>query len=87
MPRAHIKLVMLTNDLTLRNLMPAEYAKGVGPYRAKPARAYAPIAVATRTLGERGREPLLNRPSAAGSTTSFSASPTPAGTAASTSRR
>ena len=48
----HIALVMLANDLTMRNLMPAEYAKGVGPYRAKPARAYAPIAVATATLGE-----------------------------------
>ena len=47
-----IKLVMLTNDLTLRNLMPAEYAKGVGPYRAKPARAYAPIAVSTMALGD-----------------------------------
>jgi fumarylacetoacetate (FAA) hydrolase len=47
-----IKLVMLTNDFTLRNLMPAEYAKGVGPYRAKPARPYAPIAVSTTTLGE-----------------------------------
>lgn len=58
--RAHIKLVMLTNDLTLRNLMPAEYAKGVGPYRAKPARAYAPIAVATRTLGELWTGALLN---------------------------
>jgi fumarylacetoacetate (FAA) hydrolase len=41
----HVKLVMLTNDLTFRHLMPAEYAKGVGPYRAKPARAYAPVAV------------------------------------------
>lgn len=48
----HVALVMLTNDLTMRNLMPAEYAKGVGPYRAKPARAYAPVAVSPRTLGE-----------------------------------
>jgi fumarylacetoacetate (FAA) hydrolase len=47
-----IRLVMLTNDLTLRNLMPAEYAKGVGPYRAKPARAYAPIAVSTAALAQ-----------------------------------
>jgi fumarylacetoacetate (FAA) hydrolase len=57
---AHIKLVMLTNDLTMRNLMPAEYAKGVGPYRAKPARAYAPIAVGTETLGELWTGRLLN---------------------------
>lgn len=57
---AHIKLVMLTNDLTLRNLMPSEYAKGVGPYRAKPARAYAPIAVSAQTLGDTWSGTLLN---------------------------
>jgi fumarylacetoacetate (FAA) hydrolase len=48
----HIKLVMLANDLTMRNLMPLEYAKGVGPYRAKPARPYAPIAVTVDGLSD-----------------------------------
>lgn len=56
----HIKLVMLTNDLTLRHLMPAEYAKGVGPYRAKPQRGYAPVAVSPRTLGESWSDALLH---------------------------
>jgi fumarylacetoacetate (FAA) hydrolase len=40
--------------------MPAEYAKGVGPYRAKPARAYAPIAVSRQTLGDSWSMTLLN---------------------------
>jgi len=57
---SHIKLVMLTNDLTFRNLMPAEYAKGVGPYRAKPERAYAPVAVTTDGLGEDWSGTLLH---------------------------
>jgi fumarylacetoacetate (FAA) hydrolase len=55
----HIKLVLLTNDLTYRNLMPAEYAKGVGPYRAKPERAYAPLAVTPDALGEAWSGTLL----------------------------
>jgi fumarylacetoacetate (FAA) hydrolase len=57
---SHIKLVMLTNDLTHRNLMPGEYAKGVGPYQAKPQRAYAPIAIATQTLGDSWSGKLLH---------------------------
>jgi fumarylacetoacetate (FAA) hydrolase len=56
----HIKLVMLTNDLTFRHLMPGEYAKGVGPYRAKPKRAYAPVAVAPGGLGESWSGRLLH---------------------------
>jgi fumarylacetoacetate (FAA) hydrolase len=57
---AHIKLVVLTNDLTLRELMPAEYAKGVGPYRAKPPRAYAPVAVTPDGLGRAWSGALLH---------------------------
>lgn len=50
--RSHILFVMLTNDLTYRHLMPREYAKGVGPYIAKPPRAYAPFAVNISSLGD-----------------------------------
>jgi fumarylacetoacetate (FAA) hydrolase len=57
---SHIKLVMLTNDLTFRHLMPGEYAKGLGPYRAKPERAYAPIAVTADGLGEAWSGKLLH---------------------------
>jgi fumarylacetoacetate (FAA) hydrolase len=51
----HIRLVLLTNDWTFRTLMPLEYAKQVGPYRAKPARAYAPVAVTPDELPWTGR--------------------------------
>ena len=46
-----IRLVLLANDLTYRNLMPLEYAKSVGPYLAKPARPYAPFARPAEALG------------------------------------
>lgn len=48
---AHVRLVVLANDLTLRNLLPEEYAKGVGLYRSKPARPYAPFAATPEALG------------------------------------
>lgn len=48
---AHIKLVVLVNDLTLRNVLPREFAAGVGLYQCKPARPVAPIAVTPAALG------------------------------------
>jgi fumarylacetoacetate (FAA) hydrolase len=48
---AHIKLVVLANDLTLRNLLPKEWAKGVGFFQCKPARSFAPFAVPREALG------------------------------------
>jgi len=50
--RAHIKLVMLVNDWSLRNLIPAELEKGFGFYQSKPATAFSPIAVTPDELGE-----------------------------------
>ena len=41
--RGHIKLVMLVNDWSLRNLIPAELAKGFGFYQSKPATAFSPV--------------------------------------------
>jgi fumarylacetoacetate (FAA) hydrolase len=43
--RGHIQLVMLVNDWSLRNLIPAELAKGFGFYQSKPATAFSPVAV------------------------------------------
>src|SRR3954467_1367961 len=40
-----IRLVFLANDLTLRNLIPAELGKGFGFFRSKPATAFSPFAV------------------------------------------
>ncbi len=48
----HIKLVMLVNDVTLRNIIPAELAKGFGFYQGKPSTAFSPVAVTPDELGE-----------------------------------
>ena len=50
--RRHIKLVMLVNDWSLRNLIPGELAKGFGFYQSKPATAFSPVAVTPDELGE-----------------------------------
>jgi len=50
--REHIKLVMLVNDWSLRNLIPGELAKGFGFYQSKPATAFSPVAVTPDELGE-----------------------------------
>jgi fumarylacetoacetate (FAA) hydrolase len=41
----HIKLVMLVNDVSLRNLIPGELGKGFGFFHAKPSSAFSPVAV------------------------------------------
>lgn len=47
----HIKLVMLVNDVSLRNLIPAELGKGFGFLVSKPASAFSPVAVSPEALG------------------------------------
>lgn len=42
---AHIQLLMLVNDVSLRNLIPAELAKGFGFLQSKPATSFSPVAV------------------------------------------
>ena len=49
--RGHIRLVMLANDVSLRNLIPGETAKGFGFYQSKPASAFSPVAVTPDSLG------------------------------------
>ncbi|HXK53145.1 MAG TPA: fumarylacetoacetate hydrolase family protein [Hyphomicrobiales bacterium] len=48
---AHIKLVMLVNDVSLRNLIPGELAKGFGFFQSKPSSAFSPVAVTPDELG------------------------------------
>jgi fumarylacetoacetate (FAA) hydrolase len=48
---AHIKLLMLVNDVSLRNLIPAELAKGFGFFQSKPASSFSPVAVTPDELG------------------------------------
>ena len=48
----HIKLLMLVNDVSLRNLIPAELGKGFGFFHAKPSSAFSPVAVSPDVLGD-----------------------------------
>ena len=49
---AAIRLIMLVNDVSLRNLIPAELAKGFGFFQSKPSSAFSPVAVTLDELGE-----------------------------------
>jgi fumarylacetoacetate (FAA) hydrolase len=46
-----IRLVMLANDVSLRNLIPDELSKGFGFFQSKPATAFSPVAVTLDELG------------------------------------
>ncbi len=46
-----VRLLMLANDVSLRNLIPAELAKGFGFFQSKPATAFSPVAVTPDELG------------------------------------
>jgi fumarylacetoacetate (FAA) hydrolase len=48
---AAIRLVGLTNDVSLRNLIPGELAKGFGFFQSKPASAFSPVFVTPEALG------------------------------------
>jgi len=60
----HIRLVLLVNDISLRNLIPNELAKGFGFLHGKPPTAFSPIAVTPDELnaswyGDKLHLPLL----------------------------
>ena len=50
--RKDIRLLMLVNDWSLRNLIPAELAKGFGFYQSKPATGFSPVCVTPDELGD-----------------------------------
>jgi fumarylacetoacetate (FAA) hydrolase len=58
----HIKLLMLVNDVSLRNLIPAELAKNFGFFQSKPASAFSPVAVTPDELGGAWRDAKLHLP-------------------------
>lgn len=58
----HIKLVMLVNDWSLRNLIPGELAKSFGFYQSKPATSFSPVAVTPDELGRDWRDAKVHRP-------------------------
>ena len=47
----HIQLIMLVNDVSLRNLIPGELGKGFGFFQSKPSSAFSPIAITPDELG------------------------------------
>jgi fumarylacetoacetate (FAA) hydrolase len=47
-----VRLLMLANDVSLRNLIPDELAKGFGFFQSKPATAFSPVAVTPDEVGE-----------------------------------
>ena len=60
--RAHVKLVMLVNDVTLRGLVADELAKGFGFFQSKPSSAFSPVAATPDELGAAWREAKLSLP-------------------------
>jgi fumarylacetoacetate (FAA) hydrolase len=59
---AHIQLVMLVNDVSLRRLIPDELAKGFGFLHGKPASAFSPVAVTIDELDGAWQDNKLHRP-------------------------
>ncbi len=57
-----ICLVGLTNDVSLRNLIPAELAKGFGFFQSKPASAFSPVFVTPDELGDAWADNKLHLP-------------------------
>ena len=60
--RGHILLIGLVNDVSLRNLIPAELAKGFGFLQSKPASALSPVFVTPDELGESWKDGKLHGP-------------------------
>jgi fumarylacetoacetate (FAA) hydrolase len=58
----HIKLLMIVNDVSLRNLIPGELAKGFGFYQSKPSTAFSPVAVTPDELGDAFRDGTFRLP-------------------------
>lgn len=61
----HIKLLMLVNDVSLRNLIPGELAKGFGFFQSKPSSSFSPVAITPDELehawdGQRVHLPLMS---------------------------
>lgn len=58
----HVRLMALVNDVSLRNLIPSEIAKGFGFFHAKPSSAFSPVAVTPDELGGAWRDGKVHLP-------------------------
>ena len=57
---SQVRLLMLANDVSLRNLIPAELSKGFGFFQSKPASSFSPVAVTPDELGGAWRDGKLH---------------------------
>ncbi len=62
MAGSQVRLLMLVNDVSLRNLIPAELGKGFGFFQSKPASSFSPVAVTPDELGGAWRDGKLHLP-------------------------
>lgn len=58
----HIKLLMLVNDVSLRNLIPGELAKGFGFFQSKPSSSFSPVAITPDELGDKWQDTKVHLP-------------------------
>jgi fumarylacetoacetate (FAA) hydrolase len=58
----YIRLVMIANDVSLRNLIPEELNKGFGFFCSKPATAFGPVAITPDELGAHWKGGRVHRP-------------------------
>lgn len=58
----HIKLIMIVNDVSLRNLIPSELAKGFGFLHSKPPTAFSPVAITPDELGNAWQQGKVHLP-------------------------
>ena len=58
----HILLLMLVNDVSLRNLIPDELAKGFGFFQSKPSSAFSPVAITPDELGDAYKDGKVHLP-------------------------
>lgn len=59
---SHVRLITIVNDVSLRNLIPAELAKGFGFFQSKPSSAFAPVAATVDELGDSWRDAKVHLP-------------------------
>lgn len=60
--QSHIRLLTLVNDVSLRNLIAPELAKGFGFLQSKPASSFAPVAVTPDELGDAWKDGKVHLP-------------------------
>lgn len=58
----YVRLLLVCNDVTLRNLIPAELKKGFGFFNSKPATAFAPFAITPDELGDAWKDGRVHLP-------------------------